>query len=119
MQMDHDRLRDCRRVARACRGRLGPGAMLCCSLLLSADRAGWTDPSRAGEPSASGAAASADSTRGAPLLGRADLWYGLAGGAATTIGAFNDRWLTEESTESNSSGEHHIARVADLFGNVG
>ena len=53
-----------------------------------------------------------------PLLTRPDLLYGLASGAATVATVFNDRWLTEESTESQSRGEHRLALLVQPLGNL-
>jgi len=52
-----------------------------------------------------------------PSLTHDDLVFGILGiGATLAVGA-NDLWLTQESTEAQSSGEHWLARVAQPMGN--
>jgi membrane-associated phospholipid phosphatase len=78
------------------------------------------DSIRAGNPVAS-AAVSIEKTglaRGG-FLGRRDLWFALATAGALTLTAHNDRWLTQESTEADSRGEHRVASLAEPFGNSG
>jgi hypothetical protein len=54
-------------------------------------------------------------TRGS---GHATLWLGLAAAAATTYSAFNDGWLTDETTEAHSAGEGRLSRALQPAGNL-
>lgn len=46
-------------------------------------------------------------------------WLGLAAVTLTTASAFNDRWLTQESTEGSSANEGRLARFFEPAGNTG
>jgi hypothetical protein len=54
-------------------------------------------------------------TRGS---GHATLWLGLAAAAATTYSAFNDGWLTGETTEAHSAGEGRLSGALQPAGNL-
>ena len=47
------------------------------------------------------------------------LWLGLGIATLTTVSVFNDGWLTEETTESSSLGEHHLSSFLQPAGNLG
>jgi len=47
-----------------------------------------------------------------------DLWFGLAAATVTTVAAFNDGWLTHETTESSSPGEHRLSSAFQPAGNL-
>lgn len=53
----------------------------------------------------------------AGLFGRRDAGFALAAASLVALAAHNDRFLTEETTESGSSGERRLARAVEPFGN--
>ncbi len=55
---------------------------------------------------------------GRPLLARTDLWYGLGAVACVAVTVPQDRWLTEEVTESSSAGARRLSRLAQPLGNA-
>ena len=55
---------------------------------------------------------------GGPLLARASLWYGLGAVACVAVTIPQDRWLTEEATESSSPAALRLSRLAQPLGNA-
>ena len=53
------------------------------------------------------------------LFGARDLWFGAACIGVTALAAHNDVWLTDETVEAHSHGEHDLSVVAQPFGNAG
>jgi membrane-associated phospholipid phosphatase len=45
------------------------------------------------------------------------LWIGLGVATLTTVALYNDRWLTQESTEAHSAGERRLAAALEPAGN--
>ena len=60
----------------------------------------------------------ASSPRPGPEWSHRDLWFGIAAATLTTVAVFNDGWLTDETTESTSPGEHRLSRALEPAGNL-
>lgn len=65
------------------------------------------------EPAAAGGVAMPASTRA-----NGDLWFGLAAATVTTVAAFNDTWLTDETTEASSPGEGRLSSALRPAGSL-
>ena len=46
-------------------------------------------------------------------------WVDVATLGVVTAAVFNDRWLTQETTEASSAGEHRLSRAFEPAGNMG
>jgi membrane-associated phospholipid phosphatase len=75
---------------------------------------------RAPDPPSGHATTACDTcSTGKRLLTRGDLWFGLGAVACVAVTVPQDQWLTDETSESTSAGEHHLSRFVQPLGNVG
>lgn len=71
----------------------------------------------ASEAGAAAPAAPARPPEPKPLLGRADLVFGLVSAAAVAVTMHNDVWFRNEALESNTQGDRNLASALQPLGN--